>query len=97
MSRKSNDQSLKEAMEEMLKTYKLEGKLHEVMLINSWEKVMGPTVAHRTTDIKIIDKRLIVNLNSASLREELFREREKITKLLNDEAGTEVISEVIFR
>ena len=30
------------------------------------------------------------------LREELFNEREKIRKLLNDEAGAEVVNEIVF-
>jgi len=97
MSRKSNDQTLKEAVDSMLKAYRLDDKLKQVKLVDSWEKIMGPTVANRTVEIKIFDKKLFVSLNSASLRQELFQEREKIKKLLNDEAGGEVIDEVVFK
>ena len=62
--RKSNDSSLKEAMESMFKTYKLESKMNQVKLINAWEQVMGPAVAHRTIELKIIDQSLIVTLSS---------------------------------
>ena len=57
---------------------------------------MGPTVANRTTKIYFRDKKLFVYLNSAPLREELFNGRDKIIKLLNEEAGTEIIEEIIF-
>jgi hypothetical protein len=58
---------------------------------------MGPTVANRTTDIKIFNKKLFVWLNSASLRQELFQEREKIIKLLNEETGSVVIDDIVFQ
>ncbi len=97
MSRRSNDQTLKEAVDSMLKAYRLDGKLQQLKLIDSWEKLMGPTVAHRTVEIKIYGKKLFVILNSASLRQELFQEREKIIKLLNEEAGAVVIEEIVFQ
>ncbi len=97
MSRRSNDQTLKEAVDSMLKAYRLDGKLQQLKLIDSWEKLMGPTVAHRTVEIKIYGKKLFVILNSASLRQELFQEREKIIKLLNEEAGAAVIEEIVFQ
>ena len=97
MSRSSNNQTLKEAVDSMLKAYRLEDKLLQVKLIDSWEKIMGPTVSHRTVEIKIFGKKLFVKLNSASLRQELFQEREKIVKLLNDEAGGVVIEEIVFQ
>ena len=45
----------------------------------------------------IIDKKLFVSLSSASLRQELFQDRDKITQLLNTEAGAVVIDEIVFR
>ncbi len=95
--RKSNDQTLKQAVESMLKTFKLDDKMREYKLIASWEKIMGPTVANRTEEVKIYGKKLFITLNSASLRQELFQEREKIRKLLNDEAGGDVLDEVVFK
>ena len=95
--RQSNDLTLKEALEAMVKSFRLEGKMNEVKLINAWEKVMGAAVAHRTTEIKIINKKLYVTLSSAVLRQELFMAREKITISLNEEAGAAVIDEIIFK
>lgn len=97
MSRRSNDQTMKEALDSMLKAYHLDDKLMRVKIIDSWEKIMGPTVANRTVDIKFVGKKLFVKLNSASLRQELFQEREKIVKRLNDEAGAVVVEEVVFQ
>ena len=95
--RKSNDQTLKQAVEDMLKAFRLDDKLRQFKLIDSWEKIMGPTVAKRTVEVKMYGKKLFITLSSASLRQELFQEREKLKKLLNDEAGGEVVDEIVFQ
>jgi predicted nucleic acid-binding Zn ribbon protein len=94
--RKTNDKPLKEALQEMLQAFHLETKFKQKQLISSWEKIMGPAVANRTTQLQFRDKKLFVYLNSASLREELFSEREKIKNLLNEEAGAVVVEEIVF-
>ncbi|MBK7431946.1 MAG: DUF721 domain-containing protein [Bacteroidetes bacterium] len=97
MAKRTNDRPIKAAIDEMLNQFHLKEKMNKVQLIQSWEKVMGPAVAHRTTELMIIDKKLFVSLSSASLRQELFQDRDKITQLLNTEAGAVVIDEIVFR
>lgn len=97
MKRKANEQSLKEVIDEMLKAYKLDGRLSEVRLINSWEKVVGKMIARHTKDLYINRRKLYITLDSAALRDELSYARTKILNMLNEEAGTEVIEEVIFK
>jgi hypothetical protein len=95
--RGNSEHSLKEAIQLLVKSYKIEGKLNEVKLLGSWARLMGPMIAHRTGDISIRDKKLFVKLTSAPLREELNMARPKIISLLNAEAGAEVIEEIIFQ
>lgn len=94
---KHNEHSLKDAIDLLLKTYKLDEKLAEKRLISSWEKVMGGMIAKHTTDIYIKHKQLFVTLDSAALRNELLLAKSKIVKMLNDAVGTEVINEVVLR
>ena len=94
---KSNEQSIREAIDLMLATYGLDGKMKEIRLIGSWEKVMGKPVAKHTREIFIRERKLFVRLDSAALREELSYGKEKILKMLNDEAGEQVIDEVILQ
>lgn len=94
---KHNEYTLKEAIEQLLKAYKLDDKLAERKLIASWKQVMGPMIAKHTTDLYIKHKQLFVTLDSAALRNELLLAKTKIVKLLNDEAGCEVITEVILK
>lgn len=81
----------------MLRTYGLDGRMKEIRLIDSWEKVMGKPVAKHTREIFIRERKLFVRLDSAALREELSYGREKILKMLNEEAGEQIIDEVVLQ
>lgn len=92
--RKSNDQSIKEVIGEILETYKLKGRLDEVKLRNSWEKLMGKAVANRTRSISLRDGLLVIQVTSAPLSQELHMGASKIISLLNREIGEEIIREI---
>ena len=97
MIKKSNESTLRQAIEEMLKTYQLDRKLTETRLINSWEKVVGRMIAKHTSTLYIRNKKLIVKLDSAALKNELSYAKEKIKNALNKEAGQEVITDIVFK
>jgi predicted nucleic acid-binding Zn ribbon protein len=92
-----NEHSIKDAIESLLKTYKLDDRLAERRLINSWEEVMGKMIANHTKDLYVKNGQLIVTLDSAALRNELAMAKSKIIKMMNEAAGKEVINEVILR
>lgn len=94
---KHNEHSIKDAIELLLKTYKLDDRLAEKRLIGSWESVMGAMIAKHTTDIYIKHQQLFVTLDSAALRNELSLAKTKIVKMLNNAVGQNIINEVIFR
>ena len=93
----SNEQSLKNAIGDFLKNANLSGKLAEQKVIDGWEKIMGKMIAKHTRQISIYDKKLFLQIDSAPLKQELFYSREKIIKMMNEEAGEEVIKEVVIR
>ena len=92
-----NEHTLKEAITQLLKAYKLDDKLAERSLISSWKKVMGDMIARHTTDLYIKHKQLFVTLDSAGLRNELSLAKNKIIKILNEEAGAEVINDIVLK
>lgn len=97
MIRKSNEESIKEVINQLLDSYKLRDKLNKVKLLRSWEKIMGDAIAKRTDKIIFKEKVLTIYLTSAPLKEELTYGKEKIKKLLNEELGGEFIEEVEIR
>jgi len=94
---KSNDQSLGEAIREFLHSYRLEDKLNETRLIQSWEKVVGGMVSKHTHGLYIKNRTLFVRIDSSALRNELSYSREKIIRSLNQEASSDVIEDIVFK
>lgn len=94
--RKAEISPLKDAIDEMLKAYKINGKINETKVLESWEKLMGRTIAARTTDLKFRYKKLYVTLNSAPLRQELAMSKSKLIELLNKDFSEKVVEDVIF-
>jgi predicted nucleic acid-binding Zn ribbon protein len=94
--RKTNASSLKEAIEDMLEFYKLRTKFDETYVAAHWEQIMGAPIAARTTKVYITEAKLYIQLDSASLRNELLMAKNKILQLINQAIGAELVNEVIF-
>jgi predicted nucleic acid-binding Zn ribbon protein len=92
----SNEHSLKEVMEELIRAYRLTGKLNELKVISSWNKITGPVISKHTRKIKMRDGKLFVTIDSAALRSELHYSRQKLVDLLNEEVGAVVVRDVIL-
>lgn len=97
MHNNKDEITLKSAINRLLKAYGLEEKMNETKIIIAWEKVMGKVIANYTNNIKIKDKKLIIELKSSALREELSYAKEKIIDTLNKEVGKKVINGIILK
>jgi hypothetical protein len=93
---RSNQQSLKEVIEELIQAYRLNEGLNEVRLRQFWEELMGAVIASKTLSVDLKGKSLIIKLNSSVMRQELGYKKEEIKKALNEALELEVIHEVIF-
>ena len=93
---KYNEQSLGDAIREMIEAYGLEGKLSEATLVESWEKVVGKMIARHTKDVFIKRKKLFVKIDSPALKNELTYNRTTLMEALNEAAGGKVIEEIVF-
>lgn len=94
--RTSNEQSLKEVIEELIQAYRLKEGLNEVRLRQFWEELMGSVIASKTLSVDLKGNSLIIKLSSAVMRQELGYKKEEIKKALNEALETELINEVIF-
>lgn len=95
--RKTNEQSLGDVIRQWLKQSNMEEKITEVRINASWEKVMGSDIQKLTERLVYRKRVLTVFLRSAPLREELSMAKTKIVQMINKEAGSNVVDEVIFR
>ena len=96
MSR-TNDHSLKEVINDLLKEYRLSDKLKELKIIESWPKIVGKIIAKHSTGIYLRDKKLYITLDNAAIREELLFARTKLLKSINKLVGENYVEEIILK
>jgi len=92
--RKSNEQTLEEAIDYFLKRTRLKNRQEELDVLDYWEEVMGEGIAKHTLSIDLRRKILYVKLDSASLRHELNLAREKVVRMMNERVGSDVINNI---
>lgn len=95
-SRKPGITPLKEAIDQMFSKYKLETNYNESYLAAHWERLMGKGIASRTTQVYVKNRALFLQVESAPLRNELARAKQKIIELINREVAENLIEEVVF-
>ncbi len=94
--RKPNDITLKEGIAKMLKVYRLKSKLDETSVVALWPEIMGKAVANRTTQIYISQRKLFVRIESSVIKNDLLMIRTGIIQTMNERAGSDVITEIVF-
>lgn len=95
--KRDNDQTLKDAIQDFLKSENMDGKLSEINIINNWEKIVGRLIASQTQKIYFHDGKMILHIESPALKQELNYQRFKLVELVNKEAGRELIKDVVVR
>jgi hypothetical protein len=93
---KQNEVTLKDAIESMLHTYKLKGKVYEAQLVQNWGRIMGTTIEKHTRDLYLKNARLFVKVDSAALKMELNYSRSKVIDRVNHDLGSNVVEELVL-
>ena len=73
----------------------LETPLCEYRLLQAWPEVAGIVVAAQTKKIWIQNQKLMVQIISPTLRQELMMNRQLLVEKLNKEAGAMIINEIV--
>lgn len=94
--RKSEVQTIGEAMGDMLDAFKIKKKFNQTHIIESWNELMGTAIARQTREIFFKDKKLFVRIDSGALKQELSMHKSMVVDKLNNFIGEEVVKEVIF-
>ncbi len=91
------EKKLSEVLSGMVNSNKWKTKLHQTKIREVWKEKMGATIHQYTKDISLRKNKLFITIESATLRQELTYEREKIKNMMNLELGGEHIESVIIR
>jgi predicted nucleic acid-binding Zn ribbon protein len=93
---RNNDKTIKEAINDLLDSYRLRKKFDETALIAAWPEMMGTAIANRTKQLYISDRKLFLRIESSVIKNELLMMQSQIIKRLNEKAGHEVIDSIVF-
>ena len=95
--KRSNEQSIKDALADMLRDYHIEEKVNESRLKERWEKMFGKTIMKYTQKIFVKDKKLFLTIDSASLKQELLYSKQKMIERINAEIAHGMIEDIILK
>jgi predicted nucleic acid-binding Zn ribbon protein len=95
--RKSNTLPIVDVIREYLKEMNIDQKLKEVGIVSQWEKLMGKTVAIRTSQIYIRNHILYIHVTSSVLKNELLMMRQAIIEKINEEAGERIVEQMVIK
>jgi len=88
--------SIKQVISEVFDENKFADKLAEARIMAAWHETLG-SLSKPTDELYIKNKVLYVNLSSSVVRNELYMMRSTLVQRLNEKAGREVITDVVFR
>lgn len=94
--RRSDDITIKQAVDKLLEVYRLRRKFDETSIVAAWPELIGSAIANRTQQIYIRDKKLFVRVESAVIKNELAMMRRQIIGRVNEHVGQVVIEEFII-
>ena len=94
--KKFEPQTIGEVLDDIVRSKALKNGLTNEKINQLWTKLMGENINKYTDKIIVKNKTLIITLSSAALREELIYGKEKIIKMINEEADVKLIEKIIF-
>ena len=92
--KKSNQQTLGQALEYFIKQSGKEELIWEVKAEEAWQVVMGKFFEKYTDRIEVRQRVLYVKINSPAMRQELMMGKSKIIANINEELKKEFLVEV---
>jgi predicted nucleic acid-binding Zn ribbon protein len=97
VARKSNLIKLGDAISQLFKQEKLDVKISQFTVKNSWKEIVGDLVANNTTEIYFNDKIVFVTLHSAALKHELSFRKEDLVTMINKFCGYKLVDQIVIR
>lgn len=80
----------------MLNVYKIKRRYDETAVVAAWPDLVGKSVANRTKELFIRERKLFLRIESSVIKNELMMMRTQIIEKINNEAKSNLVEEIIF-
>jgi len=97
MAKKSNLIRVGDAISQLFKQEKLDVKISQFTVKNSWKEIVGEIVSKNTSHIYFNDKTIFVTLTNAALKEELSFRKDLLISNINKYCGYRLVEEIVLR
>jgi hypothetical protein len=98
MAKRLNNQStVGDVLKQIIQGNKLQPGMDQISVKEAWGNLMGKGVNSYSQNVVLRNSTLYVELSSSVLREELSLGKSKIIKMINEELGREVVTNVVLR
>ena len=96
MTRKKAPVSLGDALERLLRSLDMQEKLEEHQAVERWPEVVGERIAEHARAVFFDSGKLIVEVDSAAWRQELFYMKQEMLARLDRSFGKTLVQDIIF-
>jgi predicted nucleic acid-binding Zn ribbon protein len=97
MAKKSNLIKLGDAISQLFKQEKLDIRISQFTVKNSWQDIVGEVIAKNTSEIFFHDKVIFITLTSAALKHELSFSKETLLANINKFCGFKLVDQIVIR
>ncbi len=95
-SKNDNIKKISDLFKELMKSHGLEDKLRKAKVISGWPEIVGPHIAKNTYNLRFDGNKLIVNVKSDVLKNELIFMKNQIVQNIHQKIKEEFIEDIIF-
>ena len=96
MPRKKKTVTLGEALGRLVRSLGMEGRLEEQQAVDKWAQVVGDRIARHARAVYLDGGKLVVEVESAAWRQELFYMKQEILNRLDRSIGKPLVQDIIF-
>lgn len=86
-----------QALQQLMKSAHWESRVNAIRIVDSWEAIMGKTIAKYTEKVSVRDGVLFIQTNVAPLKHELQANKEQIVIRVNEFLKSNTIKSVVIR
>ncbi len=97
MFKKQNDQSIQDILKGISQDDRLKSGLYENKIKTSWSVIAGEAIDNHTDSIDIKGRRVILEVTSSVLRQEMRYQKDNLINKINSYLGEDYINDIVIR